>query len=149
MIVIGGNMSTPSLFVPDASVIMKWAFRSPDEQYGDKALDLLNLWLAGSCSFVLPGLWVYECGNVLGLKAPENAKEIMDIFLEYRFDECPMTQKLSAATLRIMNDCKVTFYDAVYHAVALDKNATLITADVAYYRRASQLGNILLLENFV
>jgi len=149
MIVIGGNINTPSLIVPDASVIMKWAFRSPDEQDGDKALDLLNLWLAGNCSFVLPGLWVYECGNVLGLKAPENAKEIMEIFLEYRFDECPMTLKLSAATLCIMNDCKVTFYDAVYHAVALDKNATLITADVAYYRRASQLGNILLLENFV
>jgi predicted nucleic acid-binding protein len=142
-------MNTPSLFVPDASVIMKWAFRSPDEQDADKALDLLNLWLAGNCSLVLPGLWVYECGNVLGLKAPENAKEIMDIFLEYRFDECPMTLKLSAATLRIMNDCKVTFYNAVYHAVALDQNATLITADVAYYRRASQLGNILLLENFV
>ena len=149
MIVIGGNINTPSLIVPDASVIMKWAFRSPDEQDGDKALDLLNLWLAGNCSFVLPGLWVYECGNVLGLKAPENAKEIMEIFLEYRFDECPMTLKLSAATLCIMNDCKVTFYDAVYHAVALDKNATLITADVAYYRRAGQLGNILLLENFV
>jgi predicted nucleic acid-binding protein len=47
-----------------------------------------------------------------------------------------------------MKDCKVTFYDAVYHAVALDKNATLITADVAYYRRASQLGNIIMLENF-
>ena len=148
MIVIGGNVATPSLFVPDASVIIKWAFRSPDEQDGDKALDLLNFWLAGNCSFVLPCLWVYECGNVLGLKAPENAKEIMDIFLEYRFDECPMTPKLSATTLSIMKDCKVTFYDAVYHAVALDKNATLITADVAYYRRASQLGNIILLENF-
>ena len=47
-----------------------------------------------------------------------------------------------------MKDCKVTFYDAVYHAVALDKNATLITADVAYYQRTSQLGNIILLENF-
>jgi predicted nucleic acid-binding protein len=145
---IGGNLTTPSLFVPDASVIMKWAFRSQDEQDGDKALALLNLWLAGNCSIVLPGLWVYECGNVLGLKAPENAKEIMDIFLEYRFDECPMTIILSAATLQIMKDCKVTFYDAAYHAVALDKNATLITADVVYYRKASQLGNIMLLENF-
>ena len=144
----GGSMFTPSFFVPDASVIIKWAFRSPDEQGADKALDLLSLWLAGNCSFVLPGLWVYECGNVLGLKAPDNAKEIMDIFLDYRFDECPMNSNLSTATLSIMKECKVTFYDAVYHAVALDKKATLITADVAYYRKASQLGNILLLENF-
>ncbi|OHB30743.1 MAG: hypothetical protein A2X79_03270 [Desulfuromonadaceae bacterium GWB2_53_15] len=71
----------------------------------------------------------------------------MDIFLDYRFDESPMTSQLSTATLRIMEDCKVTFYDAVYHSVALDKNATLITADVAYYRKANQLGNIILLEN--
>ncbi|OGR29104.1 MAG: hypothetical protein A2X83_03995 [Desulfuromonadales bacterium GWD2_54_10] len=140
-------MTTPSLFVPDASVILKWAFRSPDEQDCDKALDLLTLWLAGNCSLVLPSLWVYECGNVLGLKAPDSAKEIMDIFLDYRFDESPMTSQLSTATLRIMEDCKVTFYDAVYHSVALDKNATLITADVAYYRKANQLGNIILLEN--
>ena len=140
-------MTTPFLFVPDASVILKWVFRSPDEQDGDKALDLLNMWLAGNCAFILPSLWVYECGNVLGLKVPDIANEIMDIFLDYRFDESPMTSQLSTATLRIMEDCKVTFYDAVYHSVALDKNATLITADVAYYRKANQLGNIILLEN--
>jgi predicted nucleic acid-binding protein len=141
-------MTTPSLFVPDTSVLIKWAFNSPDEQNSDKALELLTHWLAGSCAFVLPGLWVYECGNVLGLKAADSAKEIMEILIDYRFDECSMTSRLSAATLQIMKDCKVTFYDAVYHAVAIDKNATLITADVAYYRKAKQLGNIILLENF-
>jgi hypothetical protein len=39
-------MATP-IIVPDASVILKWAFHSPDEQSRDKALDILNFWLAG------------------------------------------------------------------------------------------------------
>lgn len=141
-------MNTAALFVPDASVILKWAFRSADENDCDKALELLNRWLAGECELVLPSLWVYECGNVLGLKAPDIAPEIMEVFLGYRFDECPMTATISSATLRIMNECKVTFYDAVYHAVALEKGATLVTADVAYYRKAQKQGNVILLENF-
>ena len=141
-------MATPALVVPDASVILKWAFRSPDEQAGDKALELLKLWLAGGCDFILPTLWVYECGNVLGLKAPDTANEIMAIFLDYRFDECPVTAELSTATLRIMRDFQVTFYDAVYHAVALSRKATLVTADAAYFRKARMLGNIAMLEDF-
>ncbi|HAD04930.1 MAG: hypothetical protein A2091_07230 [Desulfuromonadales bacterium GWD2_61_12] len=141
-------MSTVALFVPDASVILKWAFRSADEHDGDKALGLLSRWLAGECDLVLPSLWVYECGNVLGLKAPDVARDIMEVFLGYRFDESPMTANLSSATLRIMQECKVTFYDAVYHAVALEKGATLVTADAAYFCKAQKRGNIVLLENF-
>lgn len=141
-------MSTSVLVVPDASVILKWAFRSPDEQDGDKALELLRSWLAGDCDFMLPGLWVYECGNVLGLKAPDTANEIMAIFLDYRFAECPVTAELSTVALRIMRDFQVSFYDAIYHAVALSRKATLVTADTAYYRKARKLGGIAMLEDF-
>jgi len=148
MTVTGGNVTTPCLYVPDASVILKWAFQSPDEQDGDKAIELLERWLAGSCSFMLPSLWVYECGNVLGLKAPDAATEIMNIFLGYRFDECPVTATIATATLEVMRDYKVTFYDAVYHVVALQTHATLVTADTAYYKKTKTLGHIIMLEDF-
>lgn len=141
-------MTTPFLYVPDASVILKWAFQSPDEQDGDKAISLLERWLAGSCSLILPSLWVYECGNVLGLKAPDTATEIMDIFLGYRFDESPVSASIAARTLEVMHDYRVTFYDAVYHVVALSNNATLVTADAAYYKKAAKLGHIMMLEDF-
>jgi predicted nucleic acid-binding protein len=141
-------MTTP-LFVPDASVILKWAFQSPDEQDCDKALDLLGRWLAGSCSIILPSLWIYECGNVLGLKALDTAAEIMDIFIGYRFDECPLSTAITGATLQLMRDYQVTFYDAVYHVVAMNTGAMLVTADAAYFRKTNQLGKIIMLENFV
>jgi predicted nucleic acid-binding protein len=148
MTVKGGKMTTSSLFVPDASVILKWAFNSPDEADGDNALDLLNRWLMGSCDFILPKLWAFECGNVLGLKNPVNAGEIMEILLGYRFVECELTNAISSATLQIMLDCKVTFYDAVYHAVAHEHRGTLITADASYYRKACAKGRIMMLDEF-
>lgn len=141
-------MITPLFFVPDASVMLKWAFRSSDEKEGDKALELLNLWLAGGCKFILPGLWVYECGNVLGLKAADTAQEILEIFLGYCFEECAMSASIAATTFRIMRECKVTYYDAAYHAVALEKGASLITADNAYYQKALSQGSIFLLEEY-
>ncbi len=141
-------MTTPCMYVPDASVILKWAFQSPDEQDGDNALVLLERWLAGSCSFILPSLWIYECGNVLGLKAPDKAAAVMDIFIGYRFDECHVSTAVAAKTFELMRDYKVAFYDAVYHVVALNNNATLITADAAYYKKTKKLGHIIMLEDF-
>jgi predicted nucleic acid-binding protein len=139
-------VTTSSLFVPDASVILKWAFDSPDEPDGDKALVLLNKWLAGTCDFILPKLWAFECGNVLGLKNPVHAEAIMEILIGYRFAECELTKNLSFATLQLMRDCKTTFYDTVYHAVALAYRGTLITADAAYYRKAGMKGCIMMIE---
>jgi predicted nucleic acid-binding protein len=141
-------MATSSLFVPDASVILKWAFNSPDEEDADKALDFLGRWLDGKCEFIVPKLWAFECGNVLGLKNPGNAEEIMGILLGYRFTECELNQAVASAALQIMRDCKVTFYDAVYHAVALEHGGTLITADAVYQQKARAKGRIMMLQEF-
>jgi predicted nucleic acid-binding protein len=39
-------------------------------------------------------------------------------------------------------------FDALYHAVALEEGATLITADEAYFARAKDLGSIMRLADF-
>lgn len=136
------------IIVPDASVILKWAFHSPDEQGRDKALDILNFWLAGKGEIILPGLWPFEVGNVLGLKNPQFAQEIMEIFIGYRFPEYEMTAELCRETFKLMKQFRVTFYDGVYHAVALLKKGTMITTDKAYYRKAVKAGNLVMLEDF-
>ena len=71
------------IIIPDASVILKWAFHSPEEQDLDKAMDILNLWLEGKVEMILPKLWAFEVGNVLALKNPQYAQEIMKVFIEY------------------------------------------------------------------
>lgn len=37
-------------------------------------------------------------------------------------------------------------FDTLYHALALDVGATLVTADARYYRKAAQMGSVVLLS---
>lgn len=135
--------------VPDASVILKWAFQSaPDEQDVSQAHLLLEGWLAGEYQIALPGLWAFEVANVLGMKVPDMAAELMEAFIDYRFRSVEMTHPLCSTALGIMRQCGVTFYDAAYHAVALQKKGLMVTADDAYFRKAKRLGHIALLRDY-
>lgn len=135
------------IYVPDASVILKWAFHgAPDEEDQAVAIELLQRWTEGRCTILLPSLWVYEVGNIVGRKHNAGAEALMSLLIEYRFSEAPMTESLCRRALRLMKRFDVTFYDAVYHAVALEHGGTLVTADAAYRRKARTAGRIVLLK---
>ena len=140
-------MLTSNLYVPDASVILKWVFDTPDEDDRDAALMLLNSWVAGECEFLLPSLWLYEVGNIMGRNIPDKAPDFMEMLIDYRIEEVPVSAAIAGRTLAIMADCGVTFYDAVYHAVALERRGTLVTADAGYLKKAGKLGNCVLLAD--
>ncbi|MGV8057768.1 MAG: type II toxin-antitoxin system VapC family toxin [Smithellaceae bacterium] len=141
-------MAASYLYIPDASVILKWVFNTPAEVDGDKALILLHSWVNGKCEIVLPSLWLYEVGNIIGRNIPDKAAEFMQMLIEYRIEEASVTAALARRTLSIMAACSVTFYDAAYHAVALERKGTLVTADAAYLKKAGKLGNAVLLADF-
>ena len=42
----------------------------------------------------------------------------------------------------------MTFYDAVYHAVALLLKGVLVTADEAYFRKARKKGRVVMLRDW-
>lgn len=70
------------------------------------------------------------------------------MLIEYRIEESPVTAKIAERTLAIMwTQCGVTFYDAVYHAVALERRGTLLTAGASYLKKAGKLGSVLLLAD--
>jgi len=132
------------LLVPDASVILKWVLKT-DEADAGKALSLLSSWVAGEVEILLPSLWVYEVGNIVGRKNPQGSCEIMTLLLGYRFPEAKTDAPLVAATLEIMHTCNVTFYDAAYHAVAMGAGGSFVTADEVYFRKAGGVGHVVLL----
>jgi len=136
------------LIVPDASVILKWTFSSPNEHNRDKALNILNAWISGRIEILLPKLWVFEVANVLALKNPKFAEEIMDILIGYRFPEYEANAEICKRTFELMGKYRGTFYDAVYHAVALINKGTLVTADKPYYLKSFKAGNISMLDDF-
>lgn len=141
-------MITSNIYVLDASVILKWVFNTPEETDRESALMLLNSWVAGECEFVLPSLWLYEVGNIIGRNIPDKAAEVMELLIDYRLAEAPLTTAIASRTLSIMADCSVTFYDAVYHAIALERKGTLVTADAAYLKKAGKYGHAVLLAEF-
>jgi len=134
--------------VPDASVVLKWVFKDPKEDHTEQALLLLDEWVEGRINLIVPTLWCFEVGNILGLKSTNLASETMALLLEYHFEEQAMNTEICQLIFSIMDDCKVTFYDAAYHAVALTRSATLLTADETYVHKANQLGQVMLLKDW-
>ena len=137
----------PPLIVPDASVLLKWSLYFSDEEDREKALVLRNLWLAGQVRIVLPSLWIYEVGNILGLKQPDRARRLLEIYIGYQFEEERVVDVLGAA-LDIMKAAGATFYDAAYHSVALRHRGTYVTADRRYARRAMSVGRVVVLKDW-
>lgn len=135
------------LLVPDASVMLKWVLKTKEDDV-DQALSLLSAWVAREVKLLLPSLWVYEVGNIVGRKNPERSGEIMTLLLEYRFPEAKTDAALATVTLDLMRSHGVTFYDASYHAVALRAGGCFVTADETYLRKAGSAGQVALLRDF-
>jgi predicted nucleic acid-binding protein len=136
------------IIVPDASVLLKWAFHSPDEQDRDSAIALLHAWIAGKVDIVLPKLWSFEVGNVLMMKKPATAPEIMEIFIGYNFVESDMSFELCKETFKLMQKYHVTFYDAAYHALAVLSKGILLTADEDYCKKVRDAKHVVRLKDW-
>ena len=144
-----GTAHGERIVVPGASVILKWVDRLPGEKDRERADALLDAWLNGRLEIVVPPLWAFEVSNVLGQDDPLGAGPIMDELLGYRFEEADTTPELFRAAFGLMKDFRVTFYDAVYHAVALLRKGVFVTADEAYFRKAGRRGGVSLLREYI
>lgn len=137
------------IVVPDASVILKWVLEKEDEPGYAQAIKLQEALLAEEIEIQVPTLWRYEVGNVLGLKKPTMATELMGALLAYEFDEVPLRTEYALAVLEHMKDVNgITFYDSAYHVLALRTRGLYLTADTAYVKRAKRKGNVRLLSEW-
>jgi predicted nucleic acid-binding protein len=137
------------ILVPDASVILKWVLEKEDEPGYSQALKLQEALLAEEVEIRLPTLWRYEVGNVLGLKKPRMAAELMSALLAYEFDEVPLRTDYALDVVAHMQDVPgVTFYDSAYHVLALRTKGLYLTADAAYLKRAKRKGHVELLNEW-
>jgi predicted nucleic acid-binding protein len=136
-----------AVIVPDASVLLKWILRSDDEPDRDRALNLKAAWLDDACELVVPSLWVFEVGNVLGLKHPATADALLQAMLDLGMaEEAP--HGYIGAIISLMRQHRVTFYDAAYHALAIRRRGTMLTADRAYVKKAAGAGHVRLLSDW-
>ncbi len=137
------------IVVPDASVILKWVLEKETEPDHAQARELQEALLAERVQIRLPTLWRYEVGNVLGLKQPAMAMELMSALSAYDFDEVPLRTEYALAVLEHMREVKgVTFYDSAYHVLAIRTKGLYLTADAAYLRKAKRKGHVALLSEW-
>ena len=98
----------------------------------EEANEILVGWKTRTLEVLVPSLWIYEVGNILCLKRPDDAEEILGALRDLDLPEAAASEELTVETVAISVGYGVTFYDASYLAVARLNAATLVTADVRF-----------------
>jgi predicted nucleic acid-binding protein len=134
-------------WVVDASVVLKW-FLDEDEQ----TKELQKLWdgfYSGELELHVPSLFFYEMGSVLSQKIFKDASMLMSHLRLMHFQEHFLTSTQSSLALDLVgSESKLSFYDASYHALALQMGIPFLTADQKYFKAAPKKENIVLLKDF-
>lgn len=132
--------------VIDTSVILKPIL---GEEGKEKAMKINHLKDNYELSVLVPDIFRYEFMNIAGRGLDSTtAEEAFLKFTERQVSIVPLAFDLIQIATKIMQKYpKVTFYDAVYHALAKAYDTCFITADRRYYEQTKEEGNIRLLED--
>ncbi|RME33364.1 MAG: PIN domain-containing protein [Gammaproteobacteria bacterium] len=132
--------------VVDASVSAKW-FLQDDEDHLAESIRLLRAIETGRTEAVQPPHWLAEVAAVLTRRFPQSAEVATDLLIGLGLDiaEDP---EIYRRAVRLSWQLNHHLFDTLYHAVALEHGATLVTADRGYWRKAADQGHIALLESF-
>ncbi len=134
--------------VVDASVVVKWLLPDPErETHVEQALALLESIKAGKVTAQQPPHWLVEVAAVITRLRPEIAETAVDLLDAM---ELPVTGDVTILkrASRISRELNHHLFDTLYHAIALERGITLVTADETYWRKASHLGNIMVLASW-
>lgn len=135
--------------VVDASVAVKWVLPELATESGtDRAAELLNAVRESRADLVQPPHWLAEVAAVISRLRPEVADQAVDLLdaLELAVEADPRIYKRASHIARQLDH---HLFDTLYHALALERDAVLVTADDRYLRKARALGGIVSLGDWV
>ena len=134
--------------VVDASVAVKWVIRTPAIGTDtDRAVDVLSAAQHGVVDIVQPPHWLAEVAAVVARVRPEGSVEAIDLLDALDLSvvvDADIYKRASAIAARTGQH----LFDTLYHAVALERNAILVTADERYLRKAKALGSVISLTDW-
>jgi predicted nucleic acid-binding protein len=134
--------------VVDASVAVKWFLGPrPDEPYSAQAQAVAAAIEKSETELFAPGHWMAEVVAVVARLDPGIVDDALVLL-----DDMKPTLIHGVAVLKRAADMSIALdhhlFDTLYHAVALEEGATLVTADAAYFGKAKDLGGVQLLADF-
>ena len=134
--------------VVDASVALKWFLRGlPDELHVAEAEAVLSVIGRGRTELFAPGHWIAEVIAVLSRTKPgavDDALIFLDDMRPIIVAGIPVVKRAAELSIALNHH----LFDTLYHAVALEEQATLVTADEVYLAKARGLGGIVSLADF-
>lgn len=134
--------------VIDASVTLKWLLEnSSNELNVREALEILQGISTGQHEIVQPPHWLAEILAVLARRAPHTVAEAL-VSLNNLHGMVAIDDAIYRHASELASRLNHHLFDTLYHAVALERDATLITADERYFRVASGEGAITRLGDF-
>ena len=135
-------------FVIDASVAVKWFFpESSEEQNTEQAISILQRMGSGSIEPLQPVHWMSEVVAVFNRLDPnvvDNAIDLLDA-MEFATADSPEIYKRASTIAR---ETRQHVFDTLYHAVALEHEVVLVTADTKYLNKAGKLGRLVSLDQW-
>ena len=137
-----------SKLVVDASVAVKWFVRDPNEENDVvSAVDILVGIGKNSIEIIQPPHWIAEVTAVLARLQPELSDDAIDLL-----DAMELPTRADSGIYKLASHLATKLnhhlFDTLYHALALQANATLITADHRYFRKSVNQGSICMLADF-
>lgn len=134
--------------VVDASVALKWYLgdrpEEPDVLQAAAVGEIIEL--PGSELFAPPH-WIVEVISVLARKEPQSVEIALLQITDMRPRVISSTTAIKRAA-HLSHVLQAHLFDTLYHAVALEYDATLVTADDRYFAKAEGQGRIVLLKDF-
>jgi predicted nucleic acid-binding protein len=137
------------IVVIDASVVLKWLLEDPArEPDTEKALALVESVVRGRLEVLQPVHWLAEVAAVVARLAPQTAVRDVEMLAALEFPTTDDPNVIRRAT-SLAIETNHHLFDTLYHAVALEQDALLVTADDRYYRKAERYGTIVALRDWV
>jgi predicted nucleic acid-binding protein len=134
--------------VVDASVAVKWFIGDrPDELHSAQARAVAAEIEKSETELFAPCHWAAEVAAVLARLDPDivdDALVLLDDMKPIVVHGIPVLKRAADMSVALNHH----LFDTLYHAVALEEGATLVTADEVYYGKAKDLGAIVPLAEF-
>lgn len=138
---------TKPLFVTDASVIVKWAVYEEEDR--SQALMIRDDLLRGALNVIVPSFCFSELCNAIYLRSPRTALDFISYLLTSEITQYSLSLTLTNLAFQLMDQYRgISFYDASYHALAINYKGTFLTADEKYYKKTHKEGHIMLLKDY-
>ena len=134
--------------VVDASVAVKWFVRDTNgEKDVTSAVDILIDIGKNNIELIQPPHWMAEVTAVLARLQPGMTDDAIDLLDAMEIPTSAESNVYKLAS-HLATELNHHLFDTLYHALALQENATLITTDHRYFRKSINHGSICMLADF-